>query len=142
MPETCSLMPWFFGRRTPLEFVERPSELFLFFEKDGELDAQLGGLGLYLGEAQGELSLAGGGFGVAPFAAVALADVFQAFRGVAAHAFAVGFEFLALHVLLDALHPHVGEEIRKDLRRGLLEKPVGHGTTPSAPPDCTPWRPA
>src|SRR5919107_1502435 len=132
MPETCSLMPWFFGRRTPLEFVER----------DGELDAQLGGLGLYLGEAQGELSLAGGGFGVAPFGAVALADVFQAFCCVAAHAFAVGFELLALHVLPDAFHPRVREEIRDDLRRGLLEKPVGHGTTPSAPPDCIPWRPS
>src|SRR5215218_10903517 len=125
-----------FDARVTLELVERPSELFLFLEQHGELDAQLGGFGLYLGEAQGEFSLAGGGFGVAPFCAVALADVLQALCGVAAHAFAVGFELLALHVLPDAFHPRVGEEIRDDLRRGLLEKPVGHGTPPSTPPDC------
>src|SRR5215218_6017885 len=113
-----------FNARVTLELVKRSSELFLFL-------AQLGGLGLNLGEAQGEFSLAGGGFGVAPFGAVTLADVLQAFCGVAAHAFAVGFELLTLHVLPDAFHPRVGEEIRDDLRRGLLEKPVSHGTTPS-----------
>src|SRR5829696_2512057 len=122
--------------RVTLELVEGSPEFFLLLEEHGELDAQLGGLGLYLGEAQGEFSLAGGGFGVSPFAAVALADVLQAFCGVAAHAFAVGFELLALHVLPDAFHPCVGEEIRDYLRRGLLEKPVGHGLPPLARPNC------
>src|SRR5215208_1997349 len=128
-----------FNSRVTLELVEGSPELFFLLEQHGELDAQLGGFGLYLGEAKGEFSLAGGGFGVAPFCAVALADVLQAFCGVAAHAFAVGFELLALHVLPDALHPRVREEIRDDLRRGLLEKPVGHGLPPSTPPDCTRW---
>src|SRR5215208_6804592 len=131
-----------FNARVTLELVEGSPEFFLLLEQHRELDAQLGGLGLNLGEAQGEFSLAGGGFGVAPFGAVTLADVLQAFCGVAAHAFAVGFELLALHVLPDAFHPRVGEEIRDDLRRGLLEKPVGHGTPPSTPPDCIPWRPS
>src|SRR5688572_28978 len=130
-----------FDPRVTLELVEGSPELFLLLEQHRELDAQLSGLGLYLGEAQGEFSLAGGCFGVAPFGAVALADVLQAFCSVAAHAFAVGFELLALYVLPDAFHPRVGEKIGDDLRRGLLEKPVGHGTTPSAPPDFTPWRP-
>src|SRR5215212_3613255 len=128
-----------FSALAMLQLVERGPEPFLFLEQFGELDAQLGGGGLYLGEAQGELPLAGGGLGVAPFGAVALADAFQAFCGVAAHAFAVGLELLALYVLPDALHPRVGEKIRDDLRRGLLEKPVGHGLPPSTPPDCTRW---
>src|SRR5829696_6566729 len=90
------------------------------------MDAQFGGLGFHLGEAEGELTFTGSGLGVASFAAVALADVLQALRGVAAHAFAVGLELLAPYVLSDALHPRVGEEIRDDLRRRLLEIPVGH----------------
>src|SRR5215208_3071216 len=122
-----------FDARVTLELVEGSPEFFLLLEEHRELDAQLGGLGLYLGEAQGEFSLAGGGFGVAPFGAVALADVLQTFCGVAAHAFAVGFELLALHVLSDAFHPSIREQLRDDLRRCLLEKPVGHGLPPLAP---------
>ena len=94
-----------------LELFERAPELLLFLKQDGELDAQFGGFGLYLGETQGELPLAGGGLGVAPFGAVAPADVPHAFCGVAAQAFAVGFELLALYVLPDTLHPLIGEEI-------------------------------
>src|SRR5215208_96684 len=128
-----------FDPRVTLELFECGPELLLFLEQHGELDAQLGGLCLYLGETQGEFSLAGNGLGVATFGAVALADVLQAFCGVAAHALAVGFELLALHVLPDALHPRIGEKIGDDLRRGLLEKPVGHGLPPSIPPDCIRW---
>src|SRR5215217_7691522 len=122
-----------------LQFVERAPQLLLFLQQFRELDAQVGGLGLYLGEAQGEFPLSGGGLGGAPFAAVALADVLQAFCGVATYAFPVGLELLPLHVLPDALHPRVGEQIGDDLRRSLLEELVGHGTSPSTPPDCTRW---
>ena len=49
---TCSLMPRFFGSRTVLEFVEGAAELFFFLQHFGELDAQVGGFGFYLGEAE------------------------------------------------------------------------------------------
>src|SRR5919107_3842551 len=85
------------------ELFESAAELLLFLEQFGELDAELGGRRLYLGEAEGELPLARDGLGVAPFGTVALADVLEAFRGVAAHAVAVGLKLFALHVFSYAL---------------------------------------
>src|SRR5215211_3958264 len=123
-------------RQIALELFEGVAELLLFLEQFGELDAELGGRCFYFGEAQGELSLAGYGLGVAPFGAVAFADVLEAVCGVPAHAVAVGLELFALHVFSYALYARIGEEFRDDLRRGLLEKSVGHGTAPSTPPDC------
>src|SRR5215217_2194289 len=132
-------MPRFF-RRTVLKFVEGGAELFFFFQKLGELDAQFSGFGFYFGEAEGEFPFAGCGFRVAAFGAVAFADVLEAFCGVAAHAFAVRLELFPSHILPDAPHARVGEQIRDYLRRCLLEKLVGHGIAPSTPSDCIRWR--
>src|SRR5918994_2403230 len=129
-----------FAERTALQFVQGGAEFFFLFEQFGELDAEVGGFGFYFREAEGKFPFAGCGFRVATFGAVAFADVLEAFRGVAAHAFAVGLELFSAHVLPDALHARVGEQIRDDLRRCLLEKPVGHGKAPSTPSDCIRWR--
>src|SRR3712207_5901019 len=104
-----------------LQFVERGAELLLFLQKLREPDAQLGGLRLNLGEAEGELPLLRGRLrGTAPLA-VTVADVLQAAGGLLADALPVGLELLPAHVLPHALHLCVREKVGDDLRRALLE---------------------
>src|SRR5215210_722087 len=128
-----------------LKPVERGAELLLFLQKLREPDAQFGGLRLDLGEAKGELPLLCGRLGGAALAPVAVADALQATGGLLADALPVGLELLAAHVLPHALYLRVGEDLRDDLRRALLEvfrhrRPSSCRCPEYCNPGARPWR--